>query len=239
MRVSHASLEPKPNRTRLTAVLVAVVVVIAIAIFALIQPGAPVADPSVAPTASASPTATTPQATPSPVPTATTKGPAGCTAVTEGFVPTRFTIERFGVDEPVIALDLDENGSIAAPPKDEPRMASWWSGGPQPGADKGKAVLSIHTYRNGNALGNELFLDGKSQFQPGDVLKLHGDDGQVMCYGYTDSLKLDVADYDPDSDVMVDFAGDPSLTIIICWDFEKSTEIWHSRVFFNFVPIAV
>lgn len=236
--MSHATSDPKPARIRLVVVLAALLVVIGLVIYALARPDAPVAGPSASPvpTTSAPPVATAAPSSPS---VTTDPALAGCTAVSEGFVPTRYTIERFGVDEPIVALDLDDQGNIAAPPKDEPRLASWWSGGPMPGSEKGRAVMTIHTYRNGGALGNELFADGRSQFQPGDVIKLHGGDGQVLCYGYTDSLLLAVDDYDPDSTVMVDFEGDPSLSIIICWDFEKLTELWLLRVFFNFKPVTL
>ena len=232
--MSHATAEPKPNRTRLIVIATALLLVIALVIFALTLLNNPKDDS--ADNASIS-TAASPAA---PVTRSSTDPAlANCTAVTEGFVPTRYTIERFGVDEPIVALDVDSDGNIAAPPKDEPRLASWWSGGPQPGADKGRAILSIHTYRDGDALGNEFFKDGTSQFQPGDIIKLYGDAGQVKCYSYTDAPKIQLSDYDPDSSVMIDRDGAPSLTIIICWDFNASTEIWESRVFFNFVPVVI
>lgn len=246
--MSHAATAPKPNRTRLIIIVVAIVVVIGLLVFALTRGSGDKAEPSPEPTtlvtqqeelpkppseaATSAPAAASPTASANPA-------AANCTAVGEGFVPNRFSIERFGVDEPIVALNLDKDGNIAAPPLDEPRMASWWSGGPQPGADKGKSILSIHTYRTGKALGNEMFADGKSQFQPGDIIKLYGDAGQVKCFQYTGAEKIFIDDYDPDSTVMVDFEGDPSLTIIICWDFESSTEVWESRVFFNFEPVQV
>lgn len=230
--VSHASTEPKQNRTRLIVILAALLVIIGLAVYAVTRPTGPAAGPPVS-----SPSASGSAGSAQPAPASPKSVPADCTAVTEGFVPTRYVIERLGVDEPIVALDLDDKGNIAAPPKDEPRLASWWSGGPQPGADKGKAILSIHTYRNGNALGNELFKDGASQFKPGDILKVYGQAGQVQCYSYADATKINIADYDPESSVMIDYDGAPSLTIIICWDFVASTEEWDSRVFFNFVPI--
>lgn len=164
---------------------------------------------------------------------------AKCTAVEAGFVPTRYTIDRIGVDERVLALNLDEQGNIAAPPKNESRVAAWWSGGPQPGAKRGQAILTIHTYRNGGAIGNQLFGDGQPALQQGDLLKLFGPKGQVQCYEYTSSTKIAVSDYDPSSDLMIDFQGRPRLAIVICWDFNPGTEIWDSRVFFHFTPVTV
>ena len=154
----------------------------------------------------------------------------------EGFEPVRYEIERFGTDETVVSLGLDADGYIAAPPKSEPRMASWWNQGPRAGVEAGKTVFSIHTYRNGGALGNQLFEGGQSALQPGDRIVLHGPEGQVACYDFLEAKKVFVSDYDPESNVMVDYDGDPLLTMIICWDHLKGTDDWDSRVFFYAAP---
>ena len=245
---------PSSARSRRPLVIaVAVVGVLALLLVALLWnrggseavPAASVAPSSSAPAVGASPSPTVSAASPSPSPTPspTPSEPvspelADCTAVAEGFVPTRFAIPALGADERVVSLNLDDEGNIAAPPKDEPRTASWWNAGPRPGAEEGQALLSIHTYRNGGALGNELYSDGGPALEAGDVIKLYGDDGQVQCYEFTEALKVWVADYDPQSDVMIDFDGDPRLAIIICWDFNRSTENWDSRVFFYGTPVT-
>lgn len=136
------------------------------------------------------------------------------------------------VDEPVVALGEDETGAIAAPPKGEPRMASWWKNGPMPADEQGRAILSIHTYRNGGALGNELFVNNGTPLKAGDVIALHDDEGNTACFEYTDFVEIVAAEYDPDSDVMIDYDGEPSLVIIICSDFDWNTEIWNNRVLF-------
>lgn len=154
----------------------------------------------------------------------------------EGFVPTRFAFERPEAEGSVLSLGLASDGTIAAPPADQPTTASWWNQGPQPGTDQGKVVLSIHTYRRGGALGNAMYDGGESQLQAGDLIALYGPDGQVACYEFTEARKIWVEDYDPNSDIMVDFDGDPTLTMIICWDFQRATEFWASRVFFYAAP---
>lgn len=150
----------------------------------------------------------------------------------------RYEIERFGSDEKVVSLGLDKDGSIAAPPLDEPRMASWWNEGPRAGSDAGKVVLSIHTYRKGGALGNQLYEGGKSALQEGDRIILHGADGQVACYEFVEAKKVFVTDYDPASTDMVDYDGAPMLNMIICWDFVKGSKAWDSRVFFYAKPVV-
>lgn len=225
---------PSTPRGRIVGIAVALLAVVALVTFMLLR---------VTPTATPSPdaTGTVPSSTAAPhvsaVPTESSGAPAalaGCEAPdADGFVPTRFQLTNPVADEPVLSLGLDADGNIAAPPKDLPRTASWWNQGPRPGSDRGKAVLSIHTYRNGGALGNEMFDGAASVLRPGDLITLTNDDGRKACYEFVDATRVEVRDYDPDSDIMVDFDGDPMLVIVICWDFNKQTEEWDSRVFYH------
>ena len=66
---------------------------------------------------------------------------------------------------------FDENGNIAAPPKNLSHTASWWNAGPKPGSDAGKAVISVHTYRNGGALGNDYRLQHMQMHAGGQRLR--------------------------------------------------------------------
>lgn len=218
------------------AILAAITFLLVGFVFYSSLPRTPAALPAASPTpaVSSTPTATATRSTSSsPSPSPSLSGAPACTTAESGFVPTRYTIASMGVDEPVVALGEDETGAIAAPPKNEPRMASWWKNGPQPGDAQGRAVLSIHTYRNGGALGNELFRpDGTTPLQPGDVITLHDDAGNTACYEFSHFVEIIAKDYDPSSDVMIDFEGEPSLVIIVCSAFEPETEIWHNRVLF-------
>lgn len=153
-------------------------------------------------------------------------------------MPDTFQMENPEANEEVLSLGLDEEGNIAAPPMDLPRTASWWNQGPRPGSDTGKVVLSIHTYRNGGALGNEMYSDAGPNLVPGDLIRLVGDDGRTACYEFVEAKKIWVEDYDVNSDVMVDFEGDPLLTIVICWDFDWDTEFWASRILFYAKPVS-
>lgn len=206
-------------------------------------------EPTVAPTPTPTPTTATPAespSTPSPSPTTTTAAPttpaqyAGCDPMDPvGFVPESFTMDNPEADERVLSLGLDAEGNIAAPPMDQPRTASWWNQGPRPGSDTGKVVMSIHTYRNGGALGNEMYSDAGPELVPGDLIRIVGEDGRTACYEFVEATKVWVDEYDPDSDVMVDFEGNPLLTIVICWDFDWDTEFWASRILFYGKPVSV
>lgn len=230
----------KNRKVQIGVALVAVAVAVALALLFIFQNNSSSTSP--APSATASPTTSdgaSPDST-TPDPTAESSAAATeCSPLDElGFIPVRYTIERLGVDADVLALGVDEGGFVAAPPKNQPQTASWWSGGPAPGSGLGQVVLSIHTYQNGGAVGNQLYADGKSQLQPGDVLKLWDAAGRMGCYEYVADEKVMVSDYDQDSDVMVRLDGDPALAIIICWDHNKETDDWDSRIFFRFKPVT-
>ncbi|MFT3887253.1 MAG: class F sortase [Arachnia sp.] len=231
--IANPSRRPAQRTLLLTiaALLVAALLVTAGWAFFGNRPEAPTAAST---PSSSSPVSTTPAPSPSSTPSPSTT--PSCTTADGEFVPTSFSIEGFGDDYPVVALNLDEHGNIAAPPKNESHAASWWSGGPKPGSAAGKAVLSVHTYRSGGALGNEMYSDDGPSIKPGDIIRLTAD-GKVQCYEFTDATKMWVKDYDPSSDAMVDFDGDPQLLIIICWDFDPATENWDSRIFFHATPV--
>ncbi|NLE97409.1 MAG: class F sortase [Propionibacterium sp.] len=220
------------KRNRLLIILASVVAVVLV-----VAGGLYFAQPDELPEAASTPTSpavsapTTTSAAPSPA-------EAECTTAEEGFIPVRYTFEgAMTVDEPVLALGEDANGNIAAPPPAEKRTAAWWENGPLP-ATAGKTILSIHTYRNGGALGNEMYEGGESQMQPGDIIKLYSADGEIACYEFTEAKRIMVEDYDPDSDVMIDYDGESEVAIIICWDFNGDAneaageDPWESRVFF-------
>lgn len=225
------------NRNRIITIVIAVVAVLALVFgglwFARSSQDSSAPEPPAEGTSSEASAAPSESGSPSGSPSA-----EQCTTTTDGFVPVRYTFEgSMQVDESILALGEDEADNIAAPPPAEKRTASWWENGPQPG-QPGKTILSIHTYRKGGALGNEMYEGGASQLKPGDIITLHGENGEKACYEFTEAKKVMVTDYDPDSDVMIDFEGDSELAIIICWDFDANADEdagedpWKSRVFF-------
>ncbi|MDO5067482.1 MAG: class F sortase [Propionibacteriaceae bacterium] len=229
----------KNRKVQVGLAAVSLVVVIAVALLFIFQPSSsqPNANATESPTATATPVAE--RAAPTDGTDSPPPADGTCTAPSDvGFIPVRYAIESLGVEAEVLALDTDSEGLIAAPPKDQPKTASWWKGGPAPASEAGQVVLSIHTYRNGGAVGNQLYEDGASQLKPGDLIKLWDAEGRMACYEYVDAEKIMVSDYDPDSDVMVRIDGDPALAIIICWDHKEGTDDWDSRVFFRFKPVT-
>ncbi len=230
------TLKNRKVQIALAGVALAIALVLAL-VWILSPKNAPAASGSASPAASASPSgeaiALGESQAPVASPSTTCMAPAG-----NGFVPAKYAIEKIGAEADVIALDTDENGNIAAPPKDQPKTASWWDKGPAPASEQGQVVLSIHTYRNGGAVGNDMYSDEGPKLQPGDVLKLWDAQGNLACYEFVKAEKIALEDFDKDSNKLVRIDGDPGLAIIICWDFQKDTEEWNSRVFFHFKPVT-
>lgn len=245
------SSSPGRGPSRLVVLLVVLVILVG-AGFAIWratnrQPGvaAPPASPEtstsatiVAPTPASPTSSGTTPAQPTPTASSSTPLPPGCSSPTAPMDdPQRLSIESMKVDSPMLSLGLDESGSAAAPPKDQPRTVGWFDQGPKLGSGQGHAVLTIHTYRNGNALGNEL-ADPNSGLRPGALVRVSDGRGNTVCYTFSRSTKVWVKDYDPNSTVLYDDAGAPEAIIVICWDFNRATAAWDSRILFHLTPLA-
>lgn len=200
------------------------------------------------PAATAAPTTQTAEAAPRSTP-ATTPAPAAsaspsvtpaatCTNFTgEMESPTRFVVERMGVDSPMIVVGKDADGNPGAPPPNAARTTAWYNRSPAPGSTRGNVILTIHTYSQGQALGNELYgknglADGPEGLRVGDLIKISDAQGRQVCYRYTGDTKVWVETYDPMSGVFHNLDGPAQLAIMICWDYVASTDDWDSRIIF-------
>lgn len=161
---------------------------------------------------------------------------AGCAAQPRPITPATLRIDQMKVSTHVLSLGLDSSGAAAAPPKNDPSGVAWFNKGPRPGSAQGKVVLSTHTYHRGGALGNELY-DSSNKLRKGAVIRLADSSGTTVCYRFERSTKVTVADYDPDSTILYDNAGAPMLAIVICWDYNKDTSDWASRIIFYGTPV--
>lgn len=163
--------------------------------------------------------------------------PAGCMPTLTEIEATSFAIDQMRVKAPMISLGEDESGAAAAPPKDASHTVGWWKNGPKVGSRQGHAILTIHTYQNGKALGNELH-DQKNGFKDGDLVRMTDARGNTQCYTLERSMKLWVKDYDPNSDVLYNFTGEPRAVIVICWDYDVMGKEWDSRILYYLKPVA-
>ena len=163
--------------------------------------------------------------------------PAGCMSNLTEIEATSFAIDQMQVKVPMISLGEDESGAAAAPPKNASHTVGWWKNGPKVGSRQGHAILTIHTYQNGKALGNELY-DQTNGFDEGDLVRMTDRQGNTQCYTLERSTKLWVKDYDPNSDVLYNFDGEPRAVIVICWDYNVLGKQWDSRILYYLKPVA-
>lgn len=161
--------------------------------------------------------------------------PAGCAASATPMTPTRFAVPRMGVDTRVLSVGLAADGTIGTPPINDKTSVSWFDEGPRPGAAKGQAILTAHTYHVGGALGNQLM--GAGGLKVGDIVTV-SDGTRTLCYRYSGATKVWVKDYDPNSTVMVNDNGAPRMVMVICWDYHAGRRSWDSRMIFGFEPLA-
>ncbi|HHV22037.1 MAG TPA: class F sortase [Propionibacterium sp.] len=151
--------------------------------------------------------------------------------------PARFEVERMGVDSPMIVVGKDADGNPGSPPLNAPYTTAWYTGSPEPGTTQGNVILSIHTYSQGQALGNDLYgkqglQEGTGGLEEGDLIKISDANGNEVCYRYTGLTKVWVDTYDPASGVFFNPDGPPQLAIMICWDYVPATKDWDSRIIF-------
>lgn len=142
--------------------------------------------------------------------------------------PTRFVVSRMGVDVPMMNVGKDENGKPGAPPKSAAYAVAWYNRSSEVASKQGNVMLTAHTYRNGQALGNDLVKG----LQPGDVIKISDKSGAQACYTYTGKRKVDVKTYDAKSGWFYNPTGPAQLALMVCWDRNPATGDWDSRYIF-------
>lgn len=238
----RAADDPKPTKSK-KGLIVVIASLIALALigggaFWFTQRKDTVAQPTTATHTPAelppsdSPAPDTPEATPTPgtpTPGTPTPDPNKCTTATEGFKPTELQIEDLGVTSHMMSVAYDENGDPGSPPLDDLQGTAWFNGSPAPGSPEGVTMLTIHTYRHGGALGNQL-LD---ELENGTTLKVTDGNGKVACYDVYDELKVWVNEYDPEGPEATRLHakdGEPNVAIVVCDDFNWDREDWDSRV---------
>lgn len=234
-----------PGTVVLSLVIATVIVVGAIFIGRQFFGRADSSAPATSPSSSTSTVTTSASSATTTTPTSTASSSASSGAVPKGCSPTTqpmndpktFQIDDLKVKSPMLSLGLDDSGAAAAPPKNQARTVGWFNEGPKIGADRGNAVLTIHTYRQGGALGNQLY-DPENGLKEGALVRITDAGGTQVCYTYERLTKVWVKDYDPNSSVLYDYEGKPQAVIVICWDFNKRTEAWDSRILYYLKPVA-
>ncbi|TDD44811.1 class F sortase [Kribbella antibiotica] len=81
------------------------------------------------------------------------------------------SIPRLQVSAVVLGISTEQG---ALTPPSNPRKVGWWSGGAQPGARLGSAVITGHTVHTGGGAFDDL-----EQLQPGDTIGVRTSNGQL------------------------------------------------------------
>lgn len=128
--------------------------------------------------------------------------------------PAAITIEAIGVESTLIPLGLNQDGTLAVPPVDDPMQAAWYDRSPTPGSP-GPAVITGHVdgLQNGRKGSPGVFHD-LGRLQRGDAIRIDRVDGTVVTFEVT---RVEQADKDafPTATVYGN-VPDPELRLITC-----------------------
>ncbi|MFJ4621895.1 class F sortase [Streptomyces sp. NPDC088812] len=92
-------------------------------------------------------------------------------------VPARIRISAIQVDAPVMAVGLDTDGWVGAPPPEDPNLAGWFTGAVTPG-EKGTAVVVGHV---DNHQGPAVFY-GLGALKKGHHVEVVRQDGKTAVF---------------------------------------------------------
>ncbi|WP_308295093.1 class F sortase [Streptomyces sp. NK08204] len=122
---------------------------------------------------------------------------------------TALAIPYLSVDAPVMALRLDGEHRMTAPPDDHAKLVGWYQDGPSPG-EQGTAVAVGHLDTD---TGPAVFA-GLSQLSAGRVIEVRRADGRTAVYT-VDAVRTFEKAHFPDREVYGD-RGRPELRLITC-----------------------
>ncbi|MFJ1735713.1 class F sortase [Streptomyces sp. NPDC088254] len=123
--------------------------------------------------------------------------------------PDRVRIPAISVDAPVMAVGLDPDGWVGAPPPEDPNLAGWFTGAVSPG-EKGTAVVVGHV---DNQQGPAVFY-GLGALKQGNRVEIPRRDGKTAVfeiYGVEVFAKNDFP-----GDRVYASKGAPELRVITC-----------------------
>ncbi|MGW1216696.1 class F sortase [Streptomyces sp. NPDC002499] len=124
-------------------------------------------------------------------------------------MPDRVRIPSIRVDAPVMAVGLDSDGWVGAPPPEDPNLAGWFTGAVSPG-EKGTAVVVGHV---DNKQGPAVFY-GLGALKKGNRVEVARKDGKTAVfeiYGIEVFAKNDFP-----GDRVYGSKGTPELRVITC-----------------------
>lgn len=144
-----------------------------------------------------------------PVPTLDEQPPPAAVAA-----PTRIEVPAIDARGDLVPLGLNDDGTLAVPPVEEPMVPSWFDRGPRPG-EIGPAVIAGHV--NGlvdGQAGQPGIFARLHEMQPGELVHIDRADGTRVMFEVT-SVERVPKDAFPTEAVYGDTPG-PELRLITC-----------------------
>jgi sortase (surface protein transpeptidase) len=167
-------------------------------------------------------------ATTSAAPTSEAAAPSPAVAPTSP--PVRLQVPAIGVDSELMALGLEDDGSLEVPPDGFP--AGWFTGAPMPG-EMGPAVMAGHVDWGGSP---GVFYDLRS-LEAGDEITVTRADGSTVDFAVV-SVEQFPKDAFP-SDAVYGDLDHPGLRLITCggsFDRDERSYVDNIVVFADIVP---
>ena len=131
--------------------------------------------------------------------------------------PISVDIPAIGLSAPIVPTGVADDGSIEAPPLDQPGVASWYRYGPSPG-EAGSAIIVGHV--DSRTAGPAVFYD-LGRLHKGDQISVVRDDGRTVAFAVT-GVQLVAKDAFPATDVHRSSTG-ALLRLITCGgSFDRS-----------------
>lgn len=144
--------------------------------------------------------------------------------------PTRLRIDAIGVDAPVVALGVADNGEMEVPTDAD--TVAWYEYGPSPGQE-GSAVLAAHVDYNGR---KGVFFE-LSDLPEGATLTVEFDSAAPRTFTVVEGALIAKTALPVDQLFRRD--GRPALTLITCGgEFNAATRSYRNNVIVRTVPAA-
>ncbi|MGW0334887.1 class F sortase [Streptomyces sp. NPDC003011] len=124
-------------------------------------------------------------------------------------VPDRVRIPSIQVDAPVMAVGLDADGWVGAPPPEDPNLAGWFTGAVTPG-EKGTAVVVGHV---DNKQGPAVFY-GLGALKQGNRVEIARQDGKTAVFEIYGIEVFEKNNFPGDR--VYGSKGSPELRVITC-----------------------
>ncbi|GHB22157.1 class F sortase [Streptomyces viridiviolaceus] len=141
-------------------------------------------------------------------------------------LPQRLDIPELGVQAPVVARGLDDEGAVEPPPFDQPGTVGWYAAGVTPGA-AGTALMVGHV----DTETRPAVFHRISTLEPGETIRVVRDDGGVAEFTVDDIQVLTRDGFDARQAYGPRSPGRAELRLITCGGaFDEASDSYTANV---------